>query len=45
MQRAEPSSPVPFLLDRARNLASRDFVSLLYDVLPEEAIANLKNGK
>jgi len=45
MQRAEPSSPVPFLLDRARNLASRDFVSLLYDVLPEDAIANLKKGK
>jgi type VI secretion system protein ImpA len=45
MQRAEPSSPVPYLLDRARNLASRDFVSLLYDVLPEEAIAALKKGK
>ncbi len=45
MQRAEPSSPVPYLLDRARNLASRDFVSLLYDVLPEEAIASLKKGK
>jgi type VI secretion system protein ImpA len=45
MQRAEPSSPVPYLLDRARNLASRDFVSLLYDVLPEDAIASLKKGK
>jgi type VI secretion system protein ImpA len=45
MQRAEPSSPVPYLLDRARNLASRDFVSLLYDVLPEDAIAALKKGK
>jgi type VI secretion system protein ImpA len=45
MQRAEPSSPVPYLLDRARNLATRDFVSLLHDVLPEEAIAALKKGK
>ncbi len=45
MQRAEPSSPVPYLLDRARNLASRDFLSLLYDVLPEDAIASLKKGK
>jgi type VI secretion system protein ImpA len=45
MQRAEPSSPLPYLLDRARNLASRDFVSLLHDVLPEDAIADLKQGK
>ena len=45
MQRAEPSSPVPYLLDRARNLATRDFVSLLFDVLPEDAIASLKKGK
>ena len=45
MQRAEPSSPVPYLLERARNLASRDFVSLLHDVLSEEAIAALKKGK
>jgi type VI secretion system protein ImpA len=45
MQKAEPSSPVPYLLDRARNLATRDFVSLLQDVLPEEAIASLKKGR
>ncbi len=45
MQRAEPSSPVPYLLDRARNLATRDFVSLLQDVLSDEAIASLKKGK
>jgi type VI secretion system protein ImpA len=45
LQRAEPSSPIPYLLDRARNLASRDFVSLLFDVLPDEAIAALKKGK
>jgi len=30
----EPSSPVPFLADRARELAQRDFLSLLVDVLP-----------
>ncbi len=45
MQKAEPSSPVPYLLDRARNLATRDFVSLLQDLLSEDAIAALKKGK
>jgi type VI secretion system protein ImpA len=45
MQKAEPSSPVPYLLDRARNLATRDFVSLLQDLLSDEAIAALKKGK
>ena len=45
MQKAEPSSPVPYLLDRARNLATRDFLSLLQDVLPEEAIASLEEGE
>jgi type VI secretion system protein ImpA len=45
MQKAEPSSPVPYLLDRARNLSTRDFVSLLQDVLSEEAITALKKGK
>ncbi|MBV9288542.1 MAG: type VI secretion system ImpA family N-terminal domain-containing protein [Hyphomicrobiales bacterium] len=45
MQRAEPSSPVPYLLDRAKSLASRDFLSLLADVLPEDAIEALKRGR
>jgi type VI secretion system protein ImpA len=45
MRKAEPSSPVPYLLERARNLATRDFVSLLFDVLPEDAIAGLKKGR
>ena len=45
MQQAEPSSPVPYLLERVRTLASRDFVSLLHDVLSDEAIAALKKGK
>jgi type VI secretion system protein ImpA len=45
MQKAEPSSPVPYLLDRARNLATRDFLSLLQDLLSDDAIAALKKGK
>jgi len=45
MQKAEPSSPVPYLLDRARSLATRDFLSLLQDLLSDEAIAALKKGK
>jgi type VI secretion system protein ImpA len=40
---AEPSSPVPFLVDRARELAQRDFLSLLRDVLPEGALKTLDN--
>jgi len=44
LRRAEPSSPLPWLLDRAKALASRDFVSLLKDLLPEEAIAQMKTG-
>lgn len=31
---AEPSSPVPFLMDRARELAQSDFVTVLKSVLP-----------
>ena len=42
MQRAEPSSPVPFLLERAKALASRDFVGLLSDILSAEVVAKLK---
>jgi type VI secretion system protein ImpA len=41
----EPSSPVPFLIDRARELASRDFLSLLRDVLPEGALKTLDNQR
>jgi type VI secretion system protein ImpA len=39
----EPSSPVPLLIDRARELAQRDFLSLLRDVLPEGALKTLDN--
>jgi type VI secretion system protein ImpA len=35
---AEPSSPVPFLTERARDLAGRDFLSLLKDLLPASAL-------
>jgi len=34
---AEPSSPLPYLTDRARDLAGRDFLSVLKHVLPEGA--------
>jgi type VI secretion system protein ImpA len=34
-RRVEPSSPVPHLTDRARDLAQRDFLTLLRAVLPE----------
>jgi type VI secretion system protein ImpA len=40
----EPSSPAPYLLDRAKGLASRDFLSLLKDLLSEDALSNLKRG-
>jgi len=33
-RQAEPSSPLPYLTDRARDLAGRDFLSLLKHVLP-----------
>jgi type VI secretion system protein ImpA len=35
---AEPSSPVPFLTERARDLTGRDFLSLLKDLLPASAL-------
>lgn len=38
---AEPSSPIPFLVDRARDLAQRDFLSLLNEVLPEGALKTI----
>ena len=44
LRRAEPSSPLPWLLDRAKALATRDFVSLLKELLSEEALAAMKSG-
>jgi hypothetical protein len=44
---AAPSqaSPLPYLLDRARSLATRDFLSLLQDLVSDETIAALKKGE
>jgi type VI secretion system protein ImpA len=44
MRLVEPSSPAPYLLERAKALASRDFLSLLKDLLSEDALSNLKRG-
>jgi len=37
----EPTSAVPFLIDRGRELAQRDFLSLLRDVLPDGVLKTL----
>jgi type VI secretion system protein ImpA len=42
LRKVEPSSPVPFLLDRAKSLSSRDFLSLLKDLLSEDALAQMR---
>jgi type VI secretion system protein ImpA len=44
LRSAEPSSPVPYLLDRARALATRDFLSLLGEVFPADDLESMKNG-
>ena len=41
---AEPSSPIPFLADRARDLALRDFLSILSALLPEDALKTINPG-
>jgi type VI secretion system protein ImpA len=35
---AEPSSPIPLLLDRARGASGRDFLALLQDVMPANVL-------
>ncbi len=40
----EPSSPAPYLLDRARTLATRDFLALLGEVFPQENLDTMKGG-
>jgi type VI secretion system protein ImpA len=35
---AEPSSPIPFLIERARDLAQRDFLSVLKALLPADTL-------
>lgn len=37
---AEPSSPIPLLLDRATGMIERDFLSILNDVLPNLTLAD-----
>jgi type VI secretion system protein ImpA len=38
-RRAEPSSPIPLLLDRADRMAGKDFVTLLRDALPAGSLS------
>ena len=41
---AQPSSPVPFIIERARDLAQRDFLSVLKTLLPADSLkANTDN--
>jgi type VI secretion system protein ImpA len=42
-RRSEPSSPVPMLCDRARALAERDFMGVLRDVLPKDALRSVND--
>ncbi|MBR1155213.1 type VI secretion system ImpA family N-terminal domain-containing protein [Bradyrhizobium sp. JYMT SZCCT0428] len=44
-RRTEPSSPVPWLCQRARALAERDFMAVLRDVLPKAALKNIGADK
>jgi type VI secretion system protein ImpA len=44
-RRSEPSSPVPMLCDRARALAERDFMGVLRDVLPKDALRNVNEER
>lgn len=43
--RAEPSSPVSFLTDRARALTGRDFLGLLKEMLPRDTLKSLDEDK
>ena len=44
LRAVEPSNPAPYLLDRARALAARDFLSLLGEVFSAEELETMKNG-
>ena len=37
----EPTSPVPFFCERARKLTAQDFLTLLKEVLPEDALKTI----
>jgi type VI secretion system protein ImpA len=44
-RRSEPSSPVPMLCERARALAERDFMGVLRDVLPKDALRSVNEER
>jgi type VI secretion system protein ImpA len=44
LRNAEPSSPVPMMLDRARALATRDFFGLLKELLSDDALSKLRRS-
>ena len=44
LRSVEPSNPAPYLLDRARSLATRDFLSLLGEVFAADELESMKNG-
>jgi type VI secretion system protein ImpA len=44
LRSVEPSNPAPYLLDRARALATRDFLSLLGEVFASDDLDSMKNG-
>ncbi len=44
LRAAEPSSPVPYLIDRARDLAQRDFLSVLKALLPADGLKPADGG-
>ena len=42
---AEPSSPIPYLIERARDLAQRDFLSVLKALLPADTLKPSDGGQ
>jgi type VI secretion system protein ImpA len=44
-RRSEPSSAVPMLCERARALAERDFMGVLRDVLPKDALRSVNEER
>jgi type VI secretion system protein ImpA len=42
-RRFEPSSPVPMLCERARALAEHNFMDVLRNVLPKDALRNIRD--
>lgn len=44
-RRTEPASPIPWLVDRAKALADRDFLSVLKSVLPQHSLREATNGQ